>query len=1108
MRSVIYTISIILMGLSSLAQSQGGTLSSNTVVCSGINNGLLSVNGYSGSITRWEYAMGNSGPWTPMIFTSNTYNYINLTQTTYFRVIVQLPGYSEAASNVVSVSCDNLSIGGIINTTTFQCVNTPLTSTLSANNGSVVLWEYSLNNWMTTNTITTTNTLNATLASLTSTTNIRVQVKNGVCPAVYSNTVTVFPANNSVGGNISGSQSVCAISNSSTLSLNNYTGAIQYWESAGSIGGPFNLIASTASSISFSNLSQNTWYRAQVKNANCASAASALFVVNVDQASAGGSIVGTSPVCAQLNTGALQLIANTGSVMNWQQSSNGGMSWNSISNTSSNLTFTNLVTSSVFRASVQNGICPSAFSNQFTITVNPLPNAVFTVAPACINSPLNFSTTGTGNNTYTWDFGDGSSSSIAQPNHTYLSPGTYTVKLSVTSSQNCTDSVKHPLVIYPKPSSSFISSDTACFGNSIQFTNASTIVSGSISQLTFNFGDGSPTSNLNSISHYFLSEGVYSVSLLANSNFGCKDSITKLISIYPKPDSQFLTSNVCKGSASIFSNQSLLSSGSLTHHWSFGNSANSNVLSPSYTYSLAGTYTVSLISTSNHNCRDTFFKAIRIHEKPSVVLLANNACMGTPVVFQQTLFPSHLSYFTQLNYGDGSPVATSLSSHSYTVPGVFISQLTLTTDSGCVSTASKYLSIYAKPSVNFVCQNSCKEDSVVFINSSSILNGTMTYTWNLSPTQLSYASSPTSIYTLAGQYSITLIAKSDLDCSDSLTKSLVIFESPKANFIFNDVCDGFPISFTNTSSFQGNGLISSSWAFGDNTISADINPVKEYLSHGIYTVALIVSSTEGCTDSIKKKLNIFEGPVADFRAVSVCKNSPTVFSNSSLLKSGNYTSHWQFGDSATSVLNSPSHQYKKEGLYSVTLKITSNSNCADSVTRHVECFPLPTVTALKDSSIEKGFGFFLKAEGGLSYSWIPAFGLSDPTDSKPYCSPDSSMTYVVTGTDKNGCKNFDSLVVIVNDNFLVIPFNVLTPDFNGKNDTWIIKNIENYPENHVLIFDQWNQKIYETDGYTNEWDGKNLKGEILPDATYYYLLSFKNNSKIYSGYISLIRNSK
>jgi gliding motility-associated-like protein len=74
-------------------------------------------------------------------------------------------------------------------------------------------------------------------------------------------------------------------------------------------------------------------------------------------------------------------------------------------------------------------------------------------------------------------------------------------------------------------------------------------------------------------------------------------------------------------------------------------------------------------------------------------------------------------------------------------------------------------------------------------------------------------------------------------------------------------------------------------------------------------------------------------------------------------------------------------------------------------------------------------------------------------------------------------------------------FNVITPDGNGSNDFWMIRGIEDYPDNTVLIFNRWGDKIADLSGYDNKnvfWDGTNKKGEIMPAGTYYYILTIND----------------
>jgi len=1091
-----------------VSQSSGGILSSNTVVCANSNNGVLTVNSYSGTIQRWEYALTPTGPWTPIIFTSNSYNYSNVIQSTYFRVVVQLIGYPVANSNTILVSCDQPAVSGIISTNTFQCINSPVSSTLTGSTGSVISWESSTNNWITTNTITTSNTLIATLASLTSTAQLRVRVQNGVCPFVFSNTVTVFPAASSNGGTISGTQSVCATSNASTLTLNNFTGTVQQWESATSGGGPFNTIASSANTntISYFNLTQTTWYRAQVKNGTCPAATSPNFSVQVDVPTVGGSIVGTQAVCASYNSGTLQVLANYGFVNQWEYSNNNGITWSAVSNTLLTQNFSNITSTRIYRAVIQNGICPSALSNQFTVYVNPVPTVSLNVMNTCMLAPAQFTNYTGGTNSYVWDFGDAGSSNIYNPNHSYLIAGTYAVKLSATSSQGCTDSLKKIIVIYPNPVSSFASADTACFGNVLSFSNSSTINSGNISSFKFNFNDGSPIVTTSPVSHFFMSDGTYSVYLIATSNFGCKDSTVKRISIYPKPNTNFVAGNVCKGSAVLFNNLSFISNGGLNNKWDFGNGSLSTLTNPNYIYPTAGIFTVSLITRSNHNCSDTSYKTVSVNEKPNLLFTANNACLGAPILFGGTFAPASINVSVTLNFGDGTFSNNANISHNYLTSGTFATNLIAITDSGCVSSTSKNITVYLKPSANFNFNNVCNADSIKFNNTSSIAGGSMHYTWSFGASNTSTQNSPGYFYPLPGNYTVNLIATSNFDCSDTITKPITIFDAPKADFSFSNACNGSPVTFTNTSTVNSGVISTTFWDFGDNSSANLLNPTRDYLNNGSYQVTLICKSTNGCSDTVKKSVHVYEGPLAKFDATSQCLNSAVSFTNLSLLGSGTYSSSWRFGDGIYSEQNSPSHIYIKPGQNLVWLKTTSSNLCVDSVSRYVETFAGPKIYAGTDTTLEKGLGVTLNASGAVHFNWSPTQYLNNPTLKNPFSNPDRTVTYVVEGIDENGCKGFDTINVNINDNFLVTPFNILTPDANGLNDTWVVKNIQAYKENKVIIFDQWNQEVFKQENYDNKWEGKNKAGEILPDATYYYILTFTKSNKKYCGYITLIRN--
>lgn len=1085
-----------------------GTVASSATVCAGANSGTLTLSGYSGAIVRWEYSLNGSSLWTPIANTSASYAYVNLPQTTWFRVIVQASGFPEGASNVVMIKTDAPGNGGIASAlSATECTGNSVKTMLSGYTGNILNWQYSLNSGVTWTVIPSSNdSITKYYANITANTLFRASVKNGVCPTKVSDSVKVNVAPLSVGGTAASNATVCSGTNANTVTVSGITGGVMRWESSPTGSGPWASISNTTTALPYSNLVSNTYYRTIVKSANCPEAASSAVLVKVDQNSVGGFINGTQNVCSSLNNGVLNLNGNNGAILQWEYSTNSGGSWTTSAVNTSTYNFSNLTQNTLYKVQVVNGVCPPVYSNTLLVNVNPLPVVNYTFTPGCQGKSMNFVNTSGGSNLYSWDFKDGGNSTITNPSHTYLNDGTYFVKLTATSTNGCTDSISKNVTVYPKPNVGFISVDSTCGVNQVNFTNNSGIASGSITGYVWNFGDNSPLSFATNPSHTYVTANTYMIKLVATSNFGCKDSASKTIQIFPKPTAGFTASNVCKKTAASFINTSYINGGGITYTWNFGDSFTSTLTSPTHSYAAAGNYSVSLITVSNHSCRDTVIHPIRINEQPDLSFSANNACLTKTTTITQTITPAVSNYTLSWNMGDGTILNGNNPTHVYLAPGNYQVTSTLTTDSGCVSAFIKILAVYPPPNVSFNFNNVCSADSATMANLSSVSSGSLSYSWDFGNSTGSALTNPKVKYAAPGTFPIKLVATTTNACKDSLTKPITIFDSPTVAFHFTNPCDGHPVQFTNTSSVNSGVISSHNWNFGDNTNSTLVAPSKQYLNFGTYTVTLIATSSNGCTNTLSKALSVYEGAIANFSFVNQCLNVPIPFTNGSSLGTGTFNSAWNFGDTTLSTLNSPTHLYAFPGTKKVTLTVTTNNGCADSIFKFVQAYEIPTISAGKDTMISRGFGINLQASGGASYLWSPATGLSNPTLSNPLANPETTAIYVVEGTSGNGCTNVDTVVVSVDDNFLVIPYNIITPDGNGMNDVWYVKNIENYPQNNVVIMDEWGLVIYEKTAYRNDWEGKNKKGEILPDGTYYYILTFENDKKVYKGFIALLRN--
>src|SRR5258706_105671 len=164
----------------------------------------------------------------------------------------------------------------------------------------------------------------------------------------------------------------------------------------------------------------------------------------------------------------------------------------------------------------------------------------------------------------------------------------------------------------------------------VQFTDATTIVNGTLVGWNWNFGDGSPIDTNQSPSHTFPSPGQYQVTLYVFSVSGCVDSVTTAVNIFAPATAAFSVNAPCMGDASIFADLSTAGVDTITSWaWNFGDSSNDNVQNPQHTYSTSGTYTVTLIIVTNNGCTDTLVQNVTVNPLPVILTTPSTSiCLG------------------------------------------------------------------------------------------------------------------------------------------------------------------------------------------------------------------------------------------------------------------------------------------------------------------------------------------------------------------------------------------------------------------------------------------------------------------------------------------------
>ncbi|MFT3793883.1 T9SS sorting signal type C domain-containing protein [Flavobacterium sp.] len=358
--------------------SVAGAVSANQAICSGSQPANITIGASTGTI-QWQSSTDNNtfnniGGQTTNTLSGATIG--NLTATRYYRAVVTSGVCAAANSAVVTVTVSATSAAGAVSANQTICSGSqPADLTIGSSTGSIQ-WQSSTDN-NTFNNIggQTGNTLpGSAMGNLTATRYYRAVVTSGVCAAANSAVVTVTVNPTSVAGAVSGNQVICSGSQPANITIGTSTGTIQ-WQSStdnntfNNIGGQ---TANTLSGATIGNLTATRYYRAVVTSGVCTSATSSVVTVMVDPASVGGTVSGSTTVCAAANGGSLTLSGHVGNVTKWQSSDVSDFSVGvlDIPNTSTTLSYVNLAATTYYRAVVTSGVCGSANSSVAVVNVD------------------------------------------------------------------------------------------------------------------------------------------------------------------------------------------------------------------------------------------------------------------------------------------------------------------------------------------------------------------------------------------------------------------------------------------------------------------------------------------------------------------------------------------------------------------------------------------------------------------------------------------------------------------------------------------------------------------------------------------------------------------
>lgn len=668
---------------------------------------------------------------------------------------------------------------------------------------------------------------------------------------------------------------------------------------------------------------------------------------------------------------------------------------------------------------------------------------------------------------WSWNFGDGGISAIANPTYLFTAPGTHNIKYSIISDIGClSDTVAKTVVLNDPPVANFNVATPRCVGQNITFTDQSLTTSATIVKWYWNFGDASPqviaTTNAPQ-AHSYSTTGTFNVTLKVETSTGCQSTVfTMPVTINPNPVAAFTFGNACLPTGTMqFNSTSTISDGTqnqFIYQWTFSDGGNANSQNPLHNYSAIGPHTATLQVTSNNGCVNSVTSTVNtIYTQPLANFTAPaEVCFGNAVNFadQSTAANSTITQW-QWNFGDGDNSTQQNPSHNYAAPGTYTVTLTSTSAIGCVSTvATKTVVVNALPVPNFnVSVPNCINQSITFTDVSTSASGNIIkWTWDLGDaTNLVNNNNNqfTHSYTSTGTYNVTLRLESDKGCvSTLLAQPVVVNPLPRPGFVLPDNCLNDPfVQFTDTSSIADGtqSQFTYLWNFGDPNANAANpntstlrNPQHRYTAVGNYNVSLTITSGAGCVATITQPFVINGAlPQSVFSVnggTAHCSNSTVTITNNSTVDFGRIVRLEIFWDYTNDPANKTTVNLPAAGsaftntypeffapltkTYTVRVVAYSGDNCLSTSSQTITLKATPEIVFNAISSLCEDLPSYQLTEANVLNA-LPGSGIftGPGISSSGLFTPQTAGTgthtirYTYTGT--NGCINYKEQTITV-----------------------------------------------------------------------------------------------
>ncbi|MDP5172037.1 MAG: PKD domain-containing protein [Bacteroidia bacterium] len=617
--------------------------------------------------------------------------------------------------------------------------------------------------------------------------------------------------------------------------------------------------------------------------------------------------------------------------------------------------------------------CTHMVTKTNIIRIFQRPNAAFvpTDSSACTPFSLPFFNTSTQTDApltaYRWNFGDGSTSTLPNPGHTFTQSGVFGVRLIAIDGNGCRDTVVHNITALALPTPAFSASDSlGCAPKTITFVDQS-LASSPIVSWNWTFGDGG-SSNAKFPVHTYVNDGEYDVSLRTVDANGCENTLVRPRYIklsHPVADFAKSANQICTGTVVSFTDLSTADTTIQTWLWNFGDGTTSGQKNPTHVYSAGGTYSVTLTITNIFGCSDQITKTGFVSVLPGPNTLFSPSLPAGCTPFSPTFTDQSTGTTSPVvawswTFGDGGVSTAQNPTHTYLVPGIYDVTLTTTDNNGCVSSFTRQVESLELPNAKFFSNDTlgCAPQAVSFVDISKGPAPIVSWRWNFGNGMTSTIQNPTLTYANDGRFTVSLIAVDQNGCRDTATRvEYIRLSNPQPNFSLSQPngCPGMLVKFTDLS-LADTTIVSWLWTFGDGSTSIVRNPSKVYPNPGLYTVSLTVTNVNGCskTYTLPNAVSVATLPTADFLLADSISCTPfllDISDNTTTVSSPIVAWNWTFGNGDNSNDQEPIYTYYTPGSYQIRFRVTDANGCTDSVMKTVIATEAPRPSFSQNDSV-------------------------------------------------------------------------------------------------------------------------------------------------------------